>query len=72
MVIKICLFFFSFGLYYTVNALFFNDSKITFFSREKIVDDTKSLLKEAISVAYASAKLWNENKLGDDDETNDQ
>ena len=26
MVIKICLFFFSFGLYYTVNALFFTDS----------------------------------------------
>ena len=26
MVIKICLFFFSFGLYYTVNALFYTDS----------------------------------------------
>ena len=26
MVIKVCLFFFSFGLYYTVNALFFTDS----------------------------------------------
>ena len=26
MVIKICLFFFSFGLYYTVNALFFTDA----------------------------------------------
>ena len=26
MVIKICLFFYSFGLYYTVNALFFTDS----------------------------------------------
>ena len=26
--IKICLFFFSFGLYFTVNALFFNDSTI--------------------------------------------
>ena len=26
MIIKICLFFFSFGLYYTVNALFFTDS----------------------------------------------
>ena len=27
-IIKICLFFFSFSLYYTVNALFFNDSNI--------------------------------------------
>ena len=25
-IIKICLFFFSFGLYYTVNSLFFNDA----------------------------------------------
>ena len=33
-VIKICLFFFSFGLYYTVNALFFTDSTMN-----KIYDD---------------------------------
>ena len=34
MVIKICLFFFSFGLYYTVNALFFTDSTM-----DKIYED---------------------------------
>jgi len=34
MVIKICLFFFSFSLYYTVNALFFTDSTMN-----KIYDD---------------------------------
>jgi len=35
MVIKICLFFFSFGLYYTVNALFFTDSTMN-----KIYEDS--------------------------------
>jgi hypothetical protein len=35
MVIKICLFFFSFALYYTVNALFFTDSTMN-----KIFEDT--------------------------------
>ena len=36
-IIKICLFFFSFALYYTVNALFFNDSTL-----HKIYEDDGS------------------------------
>jgi len=35
MIIKICLFFFSFGLYYTVNALFFTDSTMYKIYEEK-------------------------------------
>ena len=34
MILKICFFFFSFGLYYTVNALFFTD-----FTLDKICED---------------------------------
>ena len=50
----------------------YSENVVNLIDSAQIDDDTKSLLKEAISVAYASAKLWNENKLGDDDETNDQ
>ena len=50
-IIKICLFFFSFALYYTVNALFFNDSTL-----HKIYEDggTFNFIYQIPKILYSS------------------
>ena len=52
--LKICLFLFSFGLYYTVNALFFNDSTIQKMYKEGKYDFIYQIPKIIYSTSISS------------------